>query len=583
MRKRSRSPADADLNDKPKIQLTVQKTQHPFVKTTSECNVRAFPSSLMLLPMKSDVERAQCHSTGKQTSPSYVACLSASSSKTTETTSSTTAYFSPPVLEGWATASEFQITPAHKNSERVHSTQTNSCSMECDEIMNDALLHQIQQHVDLVSLHKSYNDKELLERLGRRFQPDSAEFDQFVQTQWNNEVTYQPFMHYFSYQHGVTEDMRTVLFDWMYEVGADLKLQTDTVMRACNVVDRYLSFCPSHTIEQQQCCSRTDMKQHTINAGTTIHSGCGGAPPALSKTCNNTNNVGDSKNNVARPTLCTDSEFNIGQHNFQLLGVTALYTMGKFDEVDAPKLDDFCSTTDGACTMRQMIIMERQILKVIDWKLVAPTVSSWMMIFIRLSVINCMPTLQSVDTTTPTSTLRVHDSACADDIVRMVSADLFKHALNCVHIFARDARSLHYYPSTIAASMLCILHPPGTTLHTQVLAATSYAYSDLRRCIEMLQCVWTQVPLICDYQRINVFETPESGICTYLSESISLHRKCVERYECLEKVEGYQICHDMLDISSPSFRPADDIAQLKEQYVHAPIHRPLAISYVVPL
>jgi hypothetical protein len=453
-----------------------------------------------------------------------------------------------------------------------YANQANPCNLECDEIIDDAMLHQIQRRLDVDSTN-ALNNKQLLQHLGHRLQSEEAEFDQFVQTQWNREAVYQPFMQYFTYQKGVTEDMRAVLFDWMYEVGADFKLQTDTVMRACNVVDRYLSLCPPH-VEAHQCSSLTEI-EHSSN-GTTVLSGCG-IPPTSSATCAQTNN---NVNNVDQPISCTESQFNIGQHNLQLLGVTALYIIGKFDEVRAPKLDDFCSTTDGACTMPEMITMERRILKVIDWKLVAPTVSNWMMTFIRSATIACISSLATADKTIPASTSPVFDRVCANDVVRMVSSDLFKHALNCIHIFTRDARSLQYYPSTIAASILCILHPPGSNLHAPVLAATSYAYSDLRRCIELLQCVWAQIPLICDYRSTNVFESPSCGICTYLPESISVHRTCVEHYEYIEMSHGYQVCHNLLDVSSSDFIHEDDMAQLKQKYAHAPIRRPLVIGCV---
>lgn len=59
----------------------------------------------------------------------------------------------------------------------------------------------------------------------------------------------------------------------------------------------------------------------------------------------------------------------------QLVGITALFLAAKYEEIYPPELRDLILLTDKAFTKDQTIVMERQILKTLDFQVTLP--SSW--------------------------------------------------------------------------------------------------------------------------------------------------------------------------------------------------------------
>ncbi|XP_036868095.2 cyclin-A1 isoform X1 [Manis javanica] len=55
------------------------------------------------------------------------------------------------------------------------------------------------------------------------------------------EVRYRPKPHYLQKQPDITEGMRTILVDWLVEVGEEYKLRSETLYLAVNFLDRFLS------------------------------------------------------------------------------------------------------------------------------------------------------------------------------------------------------------------------------------------------------------------------------------------------------------------------------------------------------
>ncbi|KAK2502576.1 hypothetical protein MC885_000421 [Smutsia gigantea] len=55
------------------------------------------------------------------------------------------------------------------------------------------------------------------------------------------EIRYRPKVHYMRKQPDITEAMRTILVDWLVEVGEEYKLHSETLYLAVNFLDRFLS------------------------------------------------------------------------------------------------------------------------------------------------------------------------------------------------------------------------------------------------------------------------------------------------------------------------------------------------------
>uniref|UniRef100_A0A023FW41 Putative cyclin b n=1 Tax=Amblyomma parvum TaxID=251391 RepID=A0A023FW41_AMBPA len=65
-------------------------------------------------------------------------------------------------------------------------------------------------------------------------------------------------------------------------------------------------------------------------------------------------------------------EQSVSRSKLQLLGVSALFTASKYEEMMAPTLGDVVYVTDGAYQGREVLRMEQQILRVLDWSLGRP-------------------------------------------------------------------------------------------------------------------------------------------------------------------------------------------------------------------
>lgn len=100
-------------------------------------------------------------------------------------------------------------------------------------------------------------------------------------------------------------DMRCVLIDWMIEVSAEFKMQTETTFLAANIIDRYLS----------------------------------------------------------------KVESNIPRSRFQLLGVTALLIASKLEELSAPTISDLVYICDNTYTREEILEMESNMLNLLGFDL----------------------------------------------------------------------------------------------------------------------------------------------------------------------------------------------------------------------
>lgn len=75
----------------------------------------------------------------------------------------------------------------------------------------------------------------------------------------------------------------------------------------------------------------------------------------------------------------------------QLVGATTMYIASKFEEIFPPEIADFTYITDDTYTKAQIVQMERLILKVLDFKLGAPTTHTFLLRYLKASEIDLLP------------------------------------------------------------------------------------------------------------------------------------------------------------------------------------------------
>lgn len=197
-----------------------------------------------------------------------------------------------------------------------------------------------------------------------------------------------------SVQSDINPMMRSILLDWLVEVGQEYRLTSDTLFLSAAYIDRFLSL--------------VDVKRNRL----------------------------------------------------QLVGVTAMLVASKYEEIYAPQVEEFCYITDNTYTREQVLDMEREVLRVLDFDLTQPTIKTF---------------------------LRRYIKAASGEIPLDVSFEYLCSYL--AELTLMDYGMLHYLPSTIAAScvttaLYIMFHAtPGCTTWSATLSHYSgYLPRDLHHC-----------------------------------------------------------------------------------------------------
>ncbi|OWR42716.1 cyclin 3 [Danaus plexippus plexippus] len=139
---------------------------------------------------------------------------------------------------------------------------------------------------------------------------------------------------YLQRMKGITSWMRALLVDWMVEVQESFELNHETLYLAVKLVDLYLTKSSRIQPEKEQ----------------------------------------------------------LTKEELQLLGASALFIASKFDERIPPLVDDFLYICDGAYSLTQLLKMEMNILRVIDFDLGVPLSYRFLRRYARCARVS-MPTL----------------------------------------------------------------------------------------------------------------------------------------------------------------------------------------------
>ncbi|XP_050670415.1 G2/mitotic-specific cyclin-B3 isoform X2 [Leptidea sinapis] len=143
-----------------------------------------------------------------------------------------------------------------------------------------------------------------------------------------------PIDDYLQRMKGITSWMRALLVDWMVEVQESFELNHETLYLAVKLVDLYLT----------------------------------------------------------RSSKTKPEKEHLTKEELQLLGAASLFIAAKFDERIPPLVDDFLYICDGAYTLSQLLRMEINILKVIDFDLGIPLSYRFLRRYARCARVS-MPTL----------------------------------------------------------------------------------------------------------------------------------------------------------------------------------------------
>ncbi|KAI3812526.1 hypothetical protein L1987_17236 [Smallanthus sonchifolius] len=72
----------------------------------------------------------------------------------------------------------------------------------------------------------------------------------------------------------------------------------------------------------------------------------------------------------------------IGKRRLQLVGITCMLVASKYEEICAPRVEEFCFITDSTYTRAEVLEMEHQILDVLSFQLYVPTIKKFLRRFL---------------------------------------------------------------------------------------------------------------------------------------------------------------------------------------------------------
>ncbi|KAL1829203.1 hypothetical protein ACET3Z_007615 [Daucus carota] len=157
------------------------------------------------------------------------------------------------------------------------------------------------------------------------------------------------------------------------------------------------------------------------------------------------------------------SEFYIERKRLQLLGITCMLIASKYEEICAPRIEEFCFITDNTYSKTEVLAMESKVLKDLRFRLSAPTTKTFLRRFLRAA------------------------QACS----KTPSLELEFLSNYLAELTLVDNGFLKYIPSIVAASAVFLArwtldqsnHPWNPTLEHY----TSYMASDLKAAVLELQ------------------------------------------------------------------------------------------------
>ncbi|KAL7156889.1 hypothetical protein ABFS83_02G039700 [Erythranthe nasuta] len=71
----------------------------------------------------------------------------------------------------------------------------------------------------------------------------------------------------------------------------------------------------------------------------------------------------------------------ITRKNLQLLGVASMLVASKYEEISPPRVEDFCYITDNTYMKEEVVNMEKDVLKFLDFQMGSPTTKTFLRIF----------------------------------------------------------------------------------------------------------------------------------------------------------------------------------------------------------
>ncbi|OEL36241.1 Cyclin-A3-2 [Dichanthelium oligosanthes] len=149
----------------------------------------------------------------------------------------------------------------------------------------------------------------------------------------------------------------------------------------------------------------------------------------------------------------------LSRDKLQLLGVAAMLIAAKYEEISPPHAEDFCYITDNTYTKQELVKMESDILKLLEFELGNPTIKTFLRRFTR--------------------------SAHEDKKRSILLMEFLGSYL--AELSLLDYGCLRFLPSVVAASVMFVarltIDPNANPWNKKLQKVTGYKVSELKDCI----------------------------------------------------------------------------------------------------
>ncbi|XP_065847838.1 putative cyclin-A3-1 [Euphorbia lathyris] len=152
----------------------------------------------------------------------------------------------------------------------------------------------------------------------------------------------------------------------------------------------------------------------------------------------------------------------LNRQRLQLLGVSSMLIASKYEEINPPKVEDFCYITDNTYTKEEVVKMEADILKSLKFELGSPTIKTF---------------------------LRKHTRVAQEDY-KSSNLQLEFMGYYLAELSLLEYNCVKFLPSLVAASAIFLarfvirpkMHPWSTSLEQ----CTGYKSCDLKECVQII-------------------------------------------------------------------------------------------------
>ncbi|XP_050262183.1 cyclin-A3-1-like isoform X2 [Quercus robur] len=79
----------------------------------------------------------------------------------------------------------------------------------------------------------------------------------------------------------------------------------------------------------------------------------------------------------------------VSKSKIQLLGVSCMLNASQYEEISPPNVEDFCYITDNSYTKEEVMDMEREVQKFLNFEMGVPTIKNFLRIYTRAAQENC--------------------------------------------------------------------------------------------------------------------------------------------------------------------------------------------------